>query len=79
MEFNKEGVWDGMMQGEKVRENMIGGEGEEETVNLRNSELRLENVFVRQGSEEKAEAQRVLEGGGDGFLTGWGLVISMDE
>ncbi|KAF3849725.1 hypothetical protein F7725_019444 [Dissostichus mawsoni] len=79
MEFNKEGVWDGMMQGEKVRENMIGGEGEEETLNLRNSELRLENVFVRQGSEEKAEAQRVLEGGGDGFLTGWGLVISMDE
>ncbi|KAL3052697.1 hypothetical protein OYC64_005265 [Pagothenia borchgrevinki] len=79
MEFNKEGVWDGMMQGEKVRENMIGGEGEEETVNLRNGELRLENVFVRQGSEEKAEAQRVLEGGGDDFLTGWGLVISMDE
>ncbi|KAI4801576.1 hypothetical protein KUCAC02_019463 [Chaenocephalus aceratus] len=79
MGFNKEGVWDGMLQGEKARENMIGGEGEEETVNWKNGELRLENVFVRQGSEEKAEAQRVLEGGGDDFLTGWGLVISMDE
>ncbi|KAK5853110.1 hypothetical protein PBY51_006929 [Eleginops maclovinus] len=79
MEFNKEGVWDGMMQGEKGRENRIGGEEEEEMGNLRNGELRLENVFVRQGSEEKAEAERELEGGGEDFLTRWDLVISMDK
>ncbi|XP_031722008.1 interleukin-20 receptor subunit alpha [Anarrhichthys ocellatus] len=57
---------DGMMQREK-------GEGEEEEV-----DLRLENVFVRQGSEENAEAQREMEGGDD-FSTRWNLVISMDE
>ncbi|KAK9531715.1 hypothetical protein VZT92_011122 [Zoarces viviparus] len=57
---------DGLMQREK-------GGGEEEEV-----DLRLENVFVRQGSEEKAEAQREREGDDD-FLTRWNLVISMDE
>ncbi|XP_075940760.1 interleukin-20 receptor subunit alpha [Anarhichas minor] len=57
---------DGMMQREK-------GGGEEEEV-----DLRLENVFVRQGSEEKAEPQREMEGGDD-FSTRWNLVISMDE
>ncbi|KAM6906104.1 interleukin-20 receptor subunit alpha [Lycodopsis pacificus] len=57
---------DGLMQREK-------GGGEEEEV-----DLRLENVFVRQGSEEKAEAQREREAGDD-FSTRWNLVISMDE
>ncbi|XP_034384004.1 interleukin-20 receptor subunit alpha [Cyclopterus lumpus] len=64
---------DVLMLGEK------GGKKEEEV------ELRLENVFVRQGSEEMAEAQREMEGGGgtgweaDDLLTRWNLVISMDQ
>ncbi|XP_068433418.1 interleukin-20 receptor subunit alpha [Clinocottus analis] len=48
-------------------------------------ELRLEHVIVRQGSEEKAEEKRAMEGGGaaggepEDFLTRWNLVIPMDE
>nr|XP_040016434.1 interleukin-20 receptor subunit alpha [Gasterosteus aculeatus aculeatus] len=63
---------DGLMREEE--------EEEEEVV-----ELRLENVFVRQGSEEKAEARREMEGGGgtgsevEDFSTRWNLVVSMDE
>ncbi|KAM8832963.1 interleukin-20 receptor subunit alpha [Spinachia spinachia] len=62
---------DGLMQGETEEE-------EEE------EELRLENVFVRQGSEEKAEARREMEGGGgtgwevEDFSNRWNLVFSMD-
>lgn len=48
--------------------------------------LLLENVFVRQVSEEEAEAQAKLETGGEtgceaeeDILTKWDLVISMDE
>lgn len=45
----------------------------------------LENVFVRQSSEEAAEAQAELhtgvEAGGkvENFFSGWGLVFAMDE
>ncbi|CAN9507751.1 unnamed protein product [Ophioblennius macclurei] len=47
--------------------------------------LRLENVFVRQGSSEVEEGQRELEEGRaagwevDDFLSTWNLKISMDE
>ncbi|XP_074471991.1 interleukin-20 receptor subunit alpha [Sebastes fasciatus] len=73
LEFNREGGLDG-------EKGMMGGEKEEE-VNSLEGELRLENVFVRQGSEEEREMER---GGGagwetDDFLTRWNLVISMDE
>ncbi|KAF1376480.1 hypothetical protein PFLUV_G00211940 [Perca fluviatilis] len=82
MEFNKEEGLDWLMQGEKESENRMGGE-EEEEVNPMKGELRLENVYVRQGSEEKA--QREMERGegieweADDFLTRWNLVISMDQ
>lgn len=82
MEVNKKG---GMMLGEKGRENGMGGEEEEEEVYVMKSELRLENVYVRQGSEEEAEAQREAERGRDtalepdDILTKWNLVISMDQ
>lgn len=45
----------------------------------------LERVFVRQSSEEAAEAQAKLDAGVEtgskveNFLSGWGLVFSMDE
>ncbi|XP_044024284.1 interleukin-20 receptor subunit alpha isoform X2 [Siniperca chuatsi] len=83
MEFNKEGGLDGWMQGKKGRENRVGGEEEY----VMKGELRLENVIVRQTSEEEeeAEAQREMERGGetmweaDDILTKWNLVISMDQ
>ncbi|KAM6992396.1 interleukin-20 receptor subunit alpha [Tautogolabrus adspersus] len=61
MQFQKE---DGLMQGEKGRESKTEGEAEEK-VCVREAGLRLESVFVRQGSEEKAEAQREMERGGE--------------
>ncbi|XP_032398589.1 interleukin-20 receptor subunit alpha [Etheostoma spectabile] len=84
MEFNKEEGFDWLSQGEKRSENRMGGE-EEEEVNSMTGELRLENVYVRQGSEEKEEAQREMKRGEgmewevDDFLTRWNLVISMDQ
>ncbi|KAA8583174.1 hypothetical protein FQN60_015720 [Etheostoma spectabile] len=63
MEFNKEEGFDWLSQGEKRSENRMGGE-EEEEVNSMTGELRLENVYVRQGSEEKEEAQREMKRGG---------------
>ncbi|XP_070705361.1 interleukin-20 receptor subunit alpha [Pempheris klunzingeri] len=85
MEVNKEGGLNGSMEGEKGRENRVGGEEEEEEAYVTNGELRLENVFVRQASEEEAEAQGEMERGGeiswevDDVLTKWNLVISMDR
>ncbi|XP_070781737.1 interleukin-20 receptor subunit alpha isoform X2 [Enoplosus armatus] len=85
MAFDKEGGLDGLMQGEKESENRVGGEEKEEEEYVRKSELRLENVMVRQASEEEAEAQREMERGGetgweaDDILTKWNLVISMDQ
>ncbi|XP_054475039.1 interleukin-20 receptor subunit alpha [Anoplopoma fimbria] len=67
-------MMDGLMQGEKQ-----GGEEEEKEEEEEEVGLRLENVFVRQGSEEKAEAQREMGVDGDDFLTRWNLVVSMDE
>lgn len=59
---------------------------EEEGVTPVTGKLLLENVFVRQASEEEAEAQAKLETGGEtgceaeeDILTKWDLVISMDE
>ncbi|XP_060908297.1 interleukin-20 receptor subunit alpha [Labrus mixtus] len=81
MEFQKEA---GLMQRENGRESKAEGEAEEE-VSVREAGLRLENVFVRQGSEEKAEAQREKETGGelgwetDNLLSKWNLVISLNE
>ncbi|XP_034554986.1 interleukin-20 receptor subunit alpha [Notolabrus celidotus] len=79
MAFMKE---DDLMQGEKGRENQIG---EEEQVDGMKGGLRLENVFVRQGSEEKAEALREMERRegmeweADDLLSKWDLVVSMDQ
>ncbi|KAG8011211.1 Interleukin-20 receptor subunit alpha, partial [Nibea albiflora] len=83
MEFTtEEGGLDGLMQREKGWENRVGGE---EEVSATKGELTLENVYVRQASEEEAEAQRERESGGVGgweaedLLTKWNLVISMDQ
>ncbi|XP_073348389.1 interleukin-20 receptor subunit alpha [Pagrus major] len=67
---------DGSMQGEKGRENRVGGE----EMSAMKGELTLANVFVRQGSEEEAEAQRARERGeADDIFTKWNLQISMDQ
>lgn len=86
MAFTKEGGLNWLLQGEKRRENRVGEEEEEEEeVNAMRGKLLLENVFVRQVSEEEAEAQREVERGrergweADDILTKWDLVISMDE
>lgn len=84
MAFTKEGGFDWSLQGEKGRENRVGEEKEDE-VNAMRGKLLLEDVFVRQVSEEEAEARREVERGGgrgweaDDILTKWDLVISMDE
>lgn len=75
MDFTEVVESDGSTQGEKGRENRAGGE----KVSAMKGELRLANVFVRQGSEEEAEAQRARERGEvDDIFTKWNLVISMD-
>lgn len=75
MDFTEVVESDGSTQGEKGRENRAGGE----KVSAMKGELRLANVFVRQGSEEEAEAQRARERGeADDIFTKWNLVISMD-
>lgn len=69
------------MQGEKGRENRVGGEEEY----AMRGKLRSENVIVRQTSEEASEAQtemtRAVETGweADDIMTKWNLVISMDQ
>ncbi|XP_053300575.1 interleukin-20 receptor subunit alpha [Pleuronectes platessa] len=75
-------VLDGLMWAEEGSENHLGGE----EVGAAKGGLKLENVFVRQGSEEEAEALREKERGGgpgsdglDGVLSKWNLVISMDQ
>ncbi|XP_074541756.1 interleukin-20 receptor subunit alpha [Halichoeres trimaculatus] len=79
MELKKQ---DELMQGEKERENKTG---EEEGGYVMKGGLRLENVFVRQGSEEKAEALREMKGReetgweADDLFSKWDLVISMDQ
>ncbi|XP_023286119.1 interleukin-20 receptor subunit alpha-like [Seriola lalandi dorsalis] len=57
MKFNKEGAMGGLKQGQEGSKYKMAGE--EEKVNALKSELKLENVFVRQGSEE--EEARHLE------------------
>lgn len=75
MDFTEVVESDGSMQGVKGRENRAGGE----ELSAMKGELRLANVFVRQGSEEEAEAQRARERGeADDIFTKWNLVISMD-
>ena len=75
-------VLDGLMWAEEGSENAMGGE----EVDAAKGGLKLANVFVRQGSEEAAEALREKEEGGesgsdgvDGVLSKWNLVISMDQ
>ncbi|XP_008296014.1 uncharacterized protein LOC103369148 [Stegastes partitus] len=72
----------GLMLPYRGRPDMMGGEDEEAYV--MKGELKLENVFVRQASEEE-EAQRQLEKVRatrwevDDILTKWNLTISMDQ
>lgn len=83
MAFTGEGGLDWSLQTEKGRDNRV--EGGEEEVNAMRGKLLLENVFVRQASEEEAEAQREMEVDGErrweasDILARWNLVISMDE
>ncbi|XP_040920741.1 interleukin-20 receptor subunit alpha [Toxotes jaculatrix] len=83
MEFNENGGLDGLIQRKEGSEDRMGGE--EEEVNAVKGELKLENVFVRQASEEETEAQRETERGGEtgweanDILSKWNLVISVDE
>ncbi|XP_019947120.2 interleukin-20 receptor subunit alpha [Paralichthys olivaceus] len=72
----------GLMWAEEESENRMGGE----EAYVAKGELKLENVFIRQASEEEAEALREEERGGesgrdgaDGVLSKWNLVISMDQ
>lgn len=71
------------LQGDEERESRVE---EEEGVTPVTGKLLLENVFVRQASEEEAEAQAKLETGGEpgceaeeDIWAKWDLVISMDE
>ncbi|XP_036942161.1 interleukin-20 receptor subunit alpha [Acanthopagrus latus] len=74
MEITKVAGLDGSMQGEKGDSGVVG-----EEMSAMKGELRLANVFVRQGSEEEAEAQRTRERGeADDIIAKWNLVISMD-
>lgn len=81
--FPKEAGLDWLLQGEKDKKN--GVEEEKEDMYTARGKVLLENVFVRQSSEEEAEAKRALERGGnkglglDDLLNKWELVISMDE
>ncbi|XP_029352356.1 interleukin-20 receptor subunit alpha [Echeneis naucrates] len=77
MKLNKEGVLDGLMQGEEGSEDGMRGEEDRNTMR---SELKLENVFVTQSSGDEAEALREMEGVGetDDILTKWDLVILLD-
>lgn len=78
MEFNEEEELDG-----PVPSNRMAGNYEE--IYMPKGELKLENVYVRQTSEEEAEAQKDLEGGeetrweANDLLTKWDLVVSMDQ
>lgn len=55
------------------------GQREEDEAYEKRGKLTLENVFVRQASEEEAEAQRRLDRGGDeDIFTKWNLVIPTD-
>ncbi|KAM7368067.1 hypothetical protein PAMP_014318 [Pampus punctatissimus] len=76
MAFNKEGGLDGLLQGERGREVRVG---DEEEVNTMKDELRLENVFVRQASEEEAQSGVETAWEADDIMTKWNLVISMDQ
>lgn len=72
------------LQGDEEWESRVE---EEEGVTPVTGKLLLENVFVRQASEEEAEARAKPETGGEtgceaeeeDILTKWDLVISMDE
>lgn len=85
MKFNKQRGMDGLMQGEKGSKQRMGGEYEE--VKAMKGVLKLENVFVRQPSEEEEEAAALREmgtGGATGcdvddFVTKWNLVIPDDQ
>lgn len=72
-------TWEGGLEG------VTGVEGEGEEVTAKRGEFLLENVFVRQASEEEAEARSTVEIDGkrrweeDDILAKWNLVISMDE
>lgn len=74
---------DRLMPSESRREGRMAGESKEMYVGR--DGLKLESVYVRQTSEEEAEAQRALERGGlagwdvDDPFKEWSLVISIDE
>uniref|UniRef100_A0A3Q3XBZ8 Interleukin 20 receptor, alpha n=1 Tax=Mola mola TaxID=94237 RepID=A0A3Q3XBZ8_MOLML len=78
--FSKEKGLDWLLQGKKEREQSLGSE---EEVNVTRGRVLLQDVLIRQTSEEEAEAQRQLERDGerewDNILSKWNLVIPMDE
>ncbi len=77
MAFTKQAWLDSSMQGEKRDEKRLGREKEGEEVGVTKGKLTLDNVFVRQPSEEEEETQGEMET--DDLLTKWDLVISMDQ
>ncbi|KAM9840342.1 interleukin-20 receptor subunit alpha [Aulostomus maculatus] len=71
--FNMQGGWNG-----------LGMRGAEDRVKCKKADLlkrklKLENVFVRQASEEEGDAKRQPETALDEILTKWDLVVSMDQ
>ncbi|XP_069570563.1 interleukin-20 receptor subunit alpha [Brachyistius frenatus] len=83
MGLNRKGGLDRLILLGRGMEDRIGEEDEE--VYGMKGQLRLENVIVRQVSEEEAEAQREIERGGEigwkegDILSKWNLVISVDQ
>lgn len=75
--FNKKGGSDEAMLSEAGSEGWVGGQHEE--VYVMKGELKLENVIVRQASEEEAGSELDRGGRIEDILTKWNLVISMDE
>lgn len=73
--FNKKGRSDEARLSQTGSRGWVGGQDED--MYVMKGELRLENVIVRQASEEEAELDR--SGRIEDILTKWDLVISMDE
>ncbi|KAK2856376.1 hypothetical protein Q5P01_005111 [Channa striata] len=81
--INKQGGLKRLIQGETGSEDGMAKKDEE--VKEMKGKLRLENVFVRQPSEEEAEALKEMVQGEateremDDFVTKWNLVIPVDQ
>ncbi|XP_067338905.1 interleukin-20 receptor subunit alpha isoform X2 [Channa argus] len=81
--FKKQGVVKRLIQKEAGSEDRMGEEDEE--VKDMKGKLRLENVIVKQPSEEEPETLKEMGKGGatesevDDFVTKWNLVIPVDQ